>query len=58
MTELILFLCWGVFLQLFEASLSAITSNVEVNYEKADKKFAEIKMDDDADLQQNRMQMS
>jgi hypothetical protein len=36
-------------LQLFEASLSATTSNVEVNYQKEDKKFAEIKMDDDAD---------
>ena len=49
MTELIILLCWGVFLQLFEASLSATTSNVEVNYQKEDKKFAEIKMDDDAD---------
>jgi hypothetical protein len=58
MTELILLLCWGVFLQLFEASLSATTSNVEVNYQKEDKKFAEIKMDDDAELQQNRMRMS
>jgi hypothetical protein len=29
-----------------------------VNYQKEDKKIAEIKMDDDAELQQNRMRMS
>lgn len=29
-----------------------------MNYEKADEQFAEIKMDDDAGLQQNRMRMS